>query len=160
MNKASFFRRFALMGLLACSMSGVNAQTEDYDLYVSYADSVEVSIDLTELRSLDFSYSTRTMTVNYRDGHSDAYDYSRIVKLYFDQVTSGIEQVVFRTEGEFYTLSGETLLLHECPRHAALYSIGGALVRTIREQRVSLDGIPAGVYVLRADSRTAKICVR
>lgn len=159
MIKTSVFRRFVLMWLLTGWIFGGIAQTEDYNLYLSYTDSVEVGIDLTQLRSLKFSYSTRTMTVNYRDGRSDAHDYSRIAKLYFDKATSGIEQADFKEEGEFYTLSGKTLRLHEVSHQAVLYSIGGSLVRIIIGQEISLEGVPAGVYVLRVDSRTAKICV-
>ena len=137
--------------------SGV-AQTDNYDLYVSYTDSVEVAIDLANLRTLTFSSSDRTMTANYRDGGSYTHDYSRIGKMYF-AVANGIGQVEADSPS-LYRLDGELLTLHEEARSAALYRLDGTLVINITEREVWLGELPEGIYILRVDNQTAKLCVR
>lgn len=156
-NLLLFGRRFFAAACIACTAAGVHA--DDYDLYASYTDSVEVSLDLANLRSIEFSYRDRTLTANYRDGSNSLFDYSRIGKLYFDAATNGIEQVAIEKEGAFFTLSGNALTLHPESGNAALYGVNGALVTPLVGKTISLDGLPAGVYVLRVDNQTAKICI-
>lgn len=153
----SFGRRLFAAACIACTAAGVHA--DDYDLYVSYTDSVEVSLDLANLRSLKFTYRDRTMTANYRDGSNSLFDYSRIGKFYFDAATNGIEKVASAQEGAFFTLSGDRLTLHTEWSNAALYGVNGALVTPLVGKTTSLTGLPAGVYVLRVDNQTAKICI-
>ena len=52
-NLLLFGRRFFAAACIACTAAGVHA--DDYDLYASYTDSVEVSLDLANLRSIEFS---------------------------------------------------------------------------------------------------------
>ena len=65
-KERSICRILATCAIVWCA-GGAVAQTENFDLYVSYTDSAVVSLDLANLRSLKFSYSDRTMTANYRD---------------------------------------------------------------------------------------------
>lgn len=152
-------RRMLAVASMACSVAGAYAQTDGYDLYVSYTDSVEVSLDLAHLRSLTFSYRDRSMTAHYRDGSNSILDYSRIGKLYFDAATNGVAPTEVEAKGAFFTLSGDMLTLHAEPVSAALYSPNGALVTSLAGRVVSLAGLPAGIYILRVDNQIAKICL-
>lgn len=145
------------VGLVWQAHSAV-AQTDNYDLYVSYTDSVEVAIDLANLRTLTFSYSDRTMTANYRDGGSYTHDYSRIGKMYF-AVADGIGQVETDSPA-LYRLDGVQLTLHEEVRSATLYRLDGTLVMNITGREVWLGELPKGIYILRVDNQIAKLCVR
>lgn len=134
------------------------AQTENFDLYASYTDSVVVSLDLANLRSLKFSYSDRTMTANYRDGSNYTHDYTRIGCMYF-AVSNGVIGVE-ADDKALYRLDGTILTLHEEACHAVLYGIDGKPVMKIADRVVSLHGLMPGIYVLRVDNQTAKLCVQ
>jgi hypothetical protein len=138
--------------------SFVVAQGDKFDLYVSYVDNTVVSFDLANLRSLNFSYSERTMTVNYRDGRNATYDYEHMRRMYFASA-SGIDKID-SDDKPLYSLDGIVLTLHEGVEKAVLYRMDGSCVITISDRVVSLQGLPAGIYVLRIDNQTAKLCVR
>lgn len=150
-------RRLLVAGIVLWQTHSAMAQTDNFDLYVSYTDSVEVSLDLANLRSLKFSYSARTMTANYRNGDSQTHDYSRIGKMYF-AAASGIEEV--GTEDKLYILDGTTLTLNEEAHNAVLYRLDGTQVMTIDNRVVELRSLQPGIYILRVDNQTAKLCVR
>lgn len=157
MNSIGLIRRLLVAGIVLWQSHSAMAQTDSFDLYVSYTDSVEVSLDLANLRSLKFSYSARTMTANYRNGSSQTYDYSRMDKMYF-AASSGIE--VVNTEDKLYTLNGTTLTLSEEAQIAVLYRLDGTQVITIANREAELRGLQPGIYILRVDNQTAKLCVR
>ena len=147
-----------MAGTLVGWTGGVMAQTDNFDLYVSYKDSAVVSLDLANLRSLKFSYSDRTMTANYRDGSSYTHDYVRIGRMYF-AISNDIVDV--ETEMNLlYRLEGTVLTLHEDAHHAVLYGVDGKLVMNITDRVVSLSRLKPGIYVLRVDNQTAKLCVQ
>lgn len=154
----ALIRRVLVVGGLVWLSHSAVAQTDSFDLYVSYTDSVEASIDLASLRSLTFSYNDRTMTAHYRGGASSTHDYTRIGKMYF-AIDNGIEEVEL-DEQVWYSLDGVLLELREEVQHAALYRLDGTLVMRITGSKVSLGGLPAGIYILRVDNKTAKLCVR
>lgn len=158
-KKFSVACRMAATMCLVCIAVSAKAQSDGSDLYISYTDSVEVSLDLVHLRSLEFSYSGRQMFANYRDGSSRTHDYSRIGKLYFDAVANGIEIVMPEERGALFTLAGTLLTLHSEASGAALYNMNGLLVKMFTGKEVSIDGLPSGVYVLRVDNQTTKICI-
>lgn len=160
MELVSWFRRGLAVAFVACSMSLAYAQTDDFDLYLSYADSVEVSLDLANLRSLAFSNTDRTMIVAYRNGSSYTHDYSRIGKLYFDALTNGMAESLPEEKNILYTLVGRVLTLHGEGHNSALYNMNGALIMQLESCVVRLDRLPAGIYVLRVNNQTAKLCVR
>lgn len=145
-------------GTLAWWIGGAMAQADNFDFYVSYKDSAVVSLDLTNLRSLKFSYSDRTMTANYRNGGSHTHDYTRIGCMYF-AISNDIVGVE-TDEKLLYRLEGTMLTLHEDARHAVLYGVDGKLVMNITDRVVSLYGLKPGIYVLRVDNQTAKLCVQ
>lgn len=147
-----------MAGTLVGWTGGVMAQTDNFDLYVSYKDSAVVSLDLANLRSLKFSYSDRTMTANYRNGGSHTHDYTRIGCMYF-AISNDIVGVE-ADEKLLYRLEGTMLTLHEDARHAVLYGVDGKLVMNITDRVVSLYGLKPGIYVLRVDNQTAKLCVQ
>lgn len=157
MKSIGLMRRLLVAGIVLWQSHCVMAQTDNFDLYVSYTDSVEVSLDLPNLRSLKFSYSARTMTANYRNGNSQTYDYSRMDKMYF-ATSSGIETV--NTEDKLYALNGTTLTLSEEAHSAVLYRLDGTQVMTIANRDVELRGLQPGIYILRIDNQTAKLCVQ
>ena len=157
MNSIGWIRRLLVAGIVLWQSHCAMAQTENLDLYVSYTDSVEVSLDLANLRSLKFSYSARTMTANYRNGSSQTYDYSRMDKMYF-AASNGTE--VVNTEDKLYTLNGTTLTLSEEAQIAVLYRLDGTQVITIANREAELRGLQPGIYILRVDNQTAKLCVR
>ena len=136
----------------------VMAQSENFDLYISYTDSVVVSLDLANLRSLKFSYTDRTMTAIYRDGNSHTHDYARVGCMYFAAASdiNGIE-----AEGEkLYSLQGNILTLREGVQKASLYRLDGVLVKNIADRVVPLQDLQPGIYVLHVDNQTAKLCVQ
>lgn len=145
-------------GTLAWWTCGTMAQADNFDFYVSYKDSAVVSLDLGNLRSLKFSYSDRTMTANYRNGGSHTHDYTRIGCMYF-AISNDIVGVE-ADEKLLYRLEGTMLTLHEDARHAVLYGVDGKLVMNITDRVVSLYGLKPGIYVLRVDNQTAKLCVQ
>ncbi len=145
-------------GTLAWWTGGAMAQADNFDFYVSYKDSAVVSLDLANLRSLKFSYSDRTMTANYRNGGSHTHDYTRIGCMYF-AISNDIVGVE-ADEKLLYRLEGTMLTLHEDARHAVLYGVDGKLVMNITDRVVSLYGLKPGIYVLRVDNQTAKLCVQ
>jgi hypothetical protein len=59
-----------------------------------------------------------------------------------------------------YRLEGTVLTLHEDAHHAVLYGVDGKLVMNITDRVVSLSGLKPGIYVLRVDNQTAKLCVQ
>ena len=145
-------------GTLAWWTGGAMAQADNFDFYVSYKDSAVVSLDLANLRSLKFSYSDRTMTANYRNGGSHTHDYTRIGCMYF-AISNDIVGVE-ADEKLLYRLEGTMLTLHEDARQAVLYGVYGKLVMNITDRVVSLYGLKPGIYVLRVDNQTAKLCVQ
>ena len=78
--------------------------------------------------------------------------------MYF-AVANGIGQVEADSPS-LYRLDGELLTLHEEARSAALYRLDGTLVINITEREVWLGELPEGIYILRVDNQTAKLCVR
>lgn len=148
-----------LMAALLCGVTGYGvAQTEDFDLYVSYTDGTEVSLDLARLRSMTFSYNDRTMIANYRDGSSYTHSYEHMGRMYF-----AVADCIDAMEADdtcLFSLEGTTLALHEEVRSAMLYRIDGSCVMTVTDRVVSLQGLPAGAYILRVDNQTAKLCVQ
>lgn len=148
-----------LMAALLCVWTRYGmAQTEDFDLYVSYTDGTLVSLNLAHLRSMTFSYNDRTMTANYRDGSSHTHSYEHMESMYF-AAASGIDTIE-ADDMCLFSLNGTTLTLHEDVRRAMLYRLDGSSVMTVNDRMVSLQGLPAGVYILRVDNQTAKLCVR
>ena len=160
METMPWFRREFAAALLACSMSLTYAQADDFDLYMSFVDSVEVSHDLANLRSLTFSNTDRTMTASYRNGSSYTHDYSRIGRLYFDALANGMEEILSEEKNVLFTLVGRVLTLHGGGSNSAIYSMSGALVMQLEDGVVRLDCLPSGIYVLRVNNQTAKLCVR
>lgn len=160
METMPWFRRGFAVVLLACNMSLTYAQTDDFDLYMSFVDSVEVSLDLANLRSLTFSNTDRTMTASYRNGSSYTHDYSLIGRLYFDALANGMEELLPEEENVLYKLVGRVLTLHSEGRNVALYSMSGTLIMSLEGDVVKLDCLPSGIYVLRVNDQTAKLCVR
>lgn len=156
-KERSICRILATCAIAWCA-GGAVAQTENFDLYVSYTDSAVVSLDLANLRSLKFSYSDRTMTANYRDGSNYTHDYTRIGSMYF-AISNGVIGVE-TDEKMLYRLDGTMLTLHEDARLAVLYGVDGKPVMNITDRVVSLDGLTSGIYVLRVDNQTAKLCVK
>ena len=150
--------RILFVNVFMWMSSFVVAQGDKFDLYVSYVDNTVVSFDLANLRSLNFSYSERTMTVNYRDGRNTTYDYEHMRRMYFASA-SGIDKID-SDDKPLYSLDGIVLTLHEGVEKAVLYRMDGSCVITISDRVVSLQGLPAGIYVLRIDNQTAKLCVR
>lgn len=147
------------MAALLCGVTGYGvAQTEGFDLYVSYTDGTEVSLDLARLRSMTFSYNDRMMTVNYRDGSSYTHSYEHMGRMYF-AVADGIDAME-ADDACLFSLEGTTLTLLNGVRSAKLYRLDGSCLMTIADRVVSLQGLPAGVYILRVDYQTAKLCVR
>lgn len=157
MKKCSVLHRLLAIALMLWQGQELMAQADGFDWYVSYTDSAEVSLDLANLRSLKFSYSERTMTANYRDGSSRTHDYSRISKMYF-AAASGIDAVT--SDKQLYALNGTMLTLNEKVNSAVLYRLDGTPVMTITDSVVQLHGLQPGIYVLRVDNQTAKLCVR
>lgn len=148
-----------LVATLLCGVAQYGmAQTDGFDLYVSYTDGRVVSLDLAHLRSMTFSYNDRTMIANYRDGSSYTHSYEHMGRMYF-AAASGIG-VVTADDRRLFSLEGTTLALHEGVRSAMLYRLDGSCMMTITDRVVSLHGLPAGVYMLRVDNQTAKLCVR
>ena len=136
----------------------VMAQTDNFDLYVSFTDSVVVSLDLANLRSLKFSYTDRTMTADYRDGSSHTHNYARVGCMYF-AAASGTNEMEAGSE-MLYSLQGNILTLREGAQRASLYRLDGVLVKNIADRLVSLHDLQPGIYVLHVDNQTAKLCVQ
>ena len=63
-------------------------------------------------------------------------------------------------EKMLYRLDGTMLTLHEDARLAVLYGVDGKPVMNITDRVVSLEGLTSGIYVLRVDNQTAKLCVK
>ena len=92
------------------------------------------------------------------DGSSYTHDYVRIGRMYF-AISNDIVDV--ETEMNLlYRLEGTVLTLHEDAHHAVLYGVDGKLVMNITDRVVSLSGLKPGIYVLRVDNQTAKLCVQ
>ena len=72
--------------------------------------------------------------------------------------SSGIEAV--NTEDKLYTLNGTTLTLNEEAHSAVLYRFDGTKVMTITNREAELRGLQSGIYILRIDNQTAKLCVQ
>lgn len=157
MKKGSVLCRLLVIALMLWRGQTIMAQADGFDWYVSYTDSAEVSLDLANLRSLKFSYSERTMIANYRDGSSRTHDYSRISKMYF-AAASGINAV--NSDKQLYVLKGTMLTLNEEVNSAVLYRLDGTPVMTITDGVAQLQGLQPGIYILRVDNQTAKLCVR
>lgn len=153
-----FLRRVIVAGFIVWLGQSAWAQDDGFEWYVSYPDSAEVALDLAHLRSLKFSYSERTMTANYRDGSSFTHDYTQMGKMYF-AAASGIGEMSV-SEAARYTLDGTMLTLHDDVQDAVLYRLDGTMVMEITDRVVSLDALPAGIYILRVDNQIVKLCVR
>lgn len=161
MNKKYVTWKRLLFAVALCmgAMWQANAQTEGYDLYVAYRDSAVVSLDLANLRSLTFSYSNRTMTVNYHNGDSDTYDYTQLGLMYFAEATNSVESLE-NSDAALYKLQGTVLTLCDGAEQAVLYRLDGVPVMEITSRAVSLQGVQPGIYVLRVDNKMTKLCVR
>lgn len=136
----------------------IGAYPDGIELYVAYSDNTEVGLDLVHLRSISFSYKERSMTAHYDNGGSRTHDYSRVAKMYFRDGASGISCA--QPDALPYTLRGTLLYLDVNARHVALYHANGVLALKITDRVTSLEGLPAGVYILRVEHQNTKLCVR
>ena len=148
-----FFIACALMPSLY-----IGAYPDGIELYVAYSDNTKVGLDLAHLRSISFSYKERIMMVHYADGSNRTHDYSRVAKMYFGDTTNGISYA--QSEALPYVLKGTFLYLDDEVDHATLYYANGVLALKIIDRVTSLEGLPAGVYILRVEHQNTKLCVR
>lgn len=170
--------RLAGAALLAlCSTSACWAD-DGYDLYLYAEETGDYTcLDIANLRSLAFEqtreYNADSVRIyvnyvhaNFNDGTSQSYDLAGYDAILFSTggLDTGIDDV---TEGSVlaatpFSLSGRQLTAN-ANGALRIFSIDGRAVSQASVQAgqsLSLDGLPAGIYIINLGSQAAKIVVK
>lgn len=159
----------ALCALFAFSLS-VSA-TDYYGLYLAGLDGGYTDLRYSTLRSLTFSQvredgkTINRMTVNAVDGTSVDYDLANADYIFFEDVTVGIGDVTEenRDEAPFSCESASGSVTARETGVARVCLPDGRMVQSRQVapgDKVSLDGLCGGIYILNLNGKSIKILKR